>query len=47
MAFGLEAVMPSEFIVPSLQIQSEHRLKESESKHARLVQLLELEEEQI
>jgi transposase InsO family protein len=47
MAFGLEAVMPSEFIVPSLPIQLEHRLNESESEHARVVQLLELEEERI
>jgi hypothetical protein len=47
MAFGLEVVMPSEFIVPSLRIQSKHRLNESESEHARVVQLLELEEERI
>jgi hypothetical protein len=47
MAFGLEVVMPSEFIVPSLRIQSEHRLNKSESEHARVVQLLELEEERI
>jgi hypothetical protein len=32
MAFGLEAIMPSEFIVPSLRIQSEYRLNESESE---------------
>jgi hypothetical protein len=47
MAFGLEAVMPSEFIVPSLRIQSEYRLNESESEHARVEQLLRLEEERI
>jgi hypothetical protein len=47
MAFGLEAVMPSEFIVPSSRIQSEYRLNESESEHARVEQLLRLEEERI
>jgi transposase InsO family protein len=47
MAFGLEAVMPSEFIVPSLQIQSEYRLNESESEQARVEQLLRLEEDRI
>jgi hypothetical protein len=47
MAFGLEAVMPSEFIVPSLRIQSEYKLNESESEHARVEQLLLLEEERI
>jgi hypothetical protein len=47
MAFGLEAVMPAEFIVPSLRIQSENRLNESESEHARVEQLLRLEEERI
>jgi hypothetical protein len=40
MAFGLEAVMPSEFIVLSLRIQSEYRLNESESEQARVEQLL-------
>jgi hypothetical protein len=47
MAFGLEAVMPSEFIVPSLQIQLEYRLNESESEQARVEQLLRLEEDRI
>jgi hypothetical protein len=47
MALGLEAVMPSEFIVPSLRIQSEYKLNESESEHARVEQLLRLEEERI
>jgi hypothetical protein len=45
MAFGLEAVMPSEFIIPSLRIQLEHKFNESESEHARVEQLLPLEEE--
>jgi hypothetical protein len=47
MTFGLEAVMPSEFIVPFLRIQSEYRLNESESEHARVEQLLRLEQERI
>jgi hypothetical protein len=47
MAFGLEAVMPSEFIVPTLRIQLQHKLNESESEHAWVDQLLRLEEEQI
>jgi hypothetical protein len=47
MAFGLEAVMPSEFIVPSLRIQSEYGLNESESEQARVEQLLRLEEDRI
>jgi hypothetical protein len=47
MAFGLEAVMPSEFIVPSLRIQSEYQLNESESEQARVEQLLRLEEDHI
>jgi hypothetical protein len=47
MAFGLEVVMPSEFIVPSLWIQSEYRLNESESEQARVEQLLRLEEDRI
>jgi hypothetical protein len=45
MAFGLEAVMPSKFLVPSLRIQSEYRLNESESEQARVEQLLRLEED--
>jgi hypothetical protein len=36
MAFGLEAVMPTEFIVPSLRIKLEHKLNESKSEHARV-----------
>jgi hypothetical protein len=43
----LEAAMPSEFIVPSLRIQSEYRLNESESEQARVEQLLRLEEDRI
>jgi transposase InsO family protein len=40
MAFGLEAVMPSEFIVLSLRIQVQHKLNKSESEHAQVAQLL-------
>jgi hypothetical protein len=47
MAFGLEAIMPSEFIVPSSRIQSEYRLNESESEQARVQQPLRLEEDRI
>jgi hypothetical protein len=47
MAFGLEAVMPSEFIVPRLWIQSEYQLNESESEQARVELLLRLEEDRI
>jgi hypothetical protein len=39
--------MPTEFIVPSLRIQLEHKLNELESEHARVEQLPRLEEEQI
>ena len=44
LAFGLEAVMPVEFQVPSLRIQILERLPEEQSEHARLQQLLELDE---
>jgi Spy/CpxP family protein refolding chaperone len=47
MAFSMEAVIASEFIVLSLRIQLEHKWNESESEHARVEQLLRLEEEQI
>jgi hypothetical protein len=47
MAFGLEAVMPSEFIVPCLRIQSEYQLNESESEQVRVEQLLQLKEDRI
>jgi hypothetical protein len=45
MVFSLEVVMSSEFIVPSLWIQSEYPLNESELEQARVEQLLRLEEE--
>ena len=47
LAFGLEAVMPIEFQVPSLRLQIAKRLPESESEHQRLTQLLELGEQRI
>jgi hypothetical protein len=47
MAFGVEAVMPTKLIMPSLRIQLEHKLNELESEHARVEQLQRLEEERI
>ena len=47
LAFGLEAVMPIEFQVPSLRLQIAKRLPESESENQHLVQLLELGEQRI
>ena len=47
MAFGLEAVMPIVFQVPSVRVQLVERLSESDSKQQRLEQLLELGEERI
>ena len=44
LAFGLEAVMPVEFQVPSLRIQVRDRLSEDKSEQIRLQQLLELGE---
>ena len=44
LAFGLEAVMPIEFQVPSLRIQVRDRLSEGKSEQIRLQQLLELGE---
>jgi hypothetical protein len=47
LAFGLEAVMPVEFQIPSLRIQVKERLGEKESERIRLETLLELEENRI
>ena len=47
MAFGLEAVMPIEFQVPSLRVQVKARLPEAQSEQYRLEQLLELGEDRI
>ena len=47
LAFGLEAVMPVEFQVPSLRIQLRERLNEKESEEMRLTALCELEEQRL
>ena len=47
MAFGLEAVMPIEFQVPSLRVQVKERLPEFKSEQYRLEQLLELGEHRV
>ena len=47
MEFGVEAIMPTEFLVPSLQIQVEHRLNVKHSEKARVEGLLRLEEERL
>ena len=46
-AFGVEALMPTEFLVPSLRIQVEHRLNEKQSEQARSEGLLRLQEERL
>ena len=43
MAFDMEAVMPTEFLVPSLRIQVEHRLNEKLSDQVRAECLLQTE----
>ena len=47
MAFGLEAVMPIEFQVPSLRVQVKERLLEAQSEQYQLEQLLELGNDRI
>ena len=47
MTFGLEAVMPIEFQVPSLRVQVKARLPEAQSGQYRLEQLLELGEPRV
>ena len=47
LVFGLEAVMPIEFQVPSLSLQITDQLPESESEHQRLTQLLKLGKQHI
>ena len=44
LAFGLEAVMPIEFHIPSLRIQVKESLSEKESQKIRLATLCKLEE---
>lgn len=45
MAFGLEAVVPMEFMVPSLRIAVEERMPMEESREERILKLVTLEEE--
>ena len=47
MAFGLEAVMPIEFQVPSLRVQVKARLPEAQSEQYRLEHILELGDDRI
>ena len=47
LAFGLQAVMPIEFQVPSLPMHVRERLSEKESEKIRLAALCELEEQRI
>ena len=44
LAFGLEAVMPIEFQIPSLKIQVKERLSEKSSEKIQMATLCELEE---
>ena len=47
MAFGLEAVMPIEFQIPTLRIQATEKLNEMQSEQVRKEALLLLEEDRI
>ena len=47
LAYGLEAVMPIEFQIPSLRIQVRERMPEEESEQIRLQQLLALGETRV
>ena len=47
LAFGLEAVMPIEFQIPTLRVQATKKLDKLQSKQSRKVALLLLEEERI
>ena len=47
MTFGLEAVMPIEFQVPSLRVEFTERMPESPYEQKQLEQLLELGEQRI
>ena len=47
MAFGLEAVMPIEFQVPSLRVQVKARLPETQLEQYRLEQLVELGKDRV
>lgn len=45
MAYGLEAVVPMEFMIPSLRMTMEEKLPMKESQEERIQELLNLEEE--
>jgi hypothetical protein len=47
LAYGLEAVMPIEFMIPSFRIQARERLNECDSEAERVQCLLQLEEHRI
>ena len=47
LAFGLEAVMPIEFHIPTLRVQATERLDELQSEQSRKTSLLLLEDERI
>ena len=47
MTFGLEAIIPIEFQVPSLRVQAKERLLESQSEKYRLEQLRKLGEHRV
>ena len=47
MAFKVEAVMPTEFLVPSLRIQADHKHNEKLPEQARVEGLQQLEEERL
>lgn len=47
LVYGLEAVVPMEFLVPSLRIAIDHKLSAEEALNYRLDKLLELEQERI
>ena len=45
LAYGQEVVMPMEYIVPSLKITALIDMKDEETVHERLLNLIELEED--
>ena len=45
MTYGLEAIVPMEFMIPSLRIAIEYKLPMEESKECRIRELLKLEED--
>ncbi len=47
MVYGLEAIVPMEFVVPSLRIAIQHKLSDEDSSVFRQEQLLQLDEDRI